>query len=127
MIFRSYSDCYTRIPNQILEDERLLWEAKSILVYLLSKPDIWELNVRHLTKIGNAKQHKIYRMLRELQQYDYVQKHRKSSGHVMRVEAYINRQRCPMAMTEGRLRDANCSQSSELVGNKRGRLSRKLQ
>ncbi|WP_036502624.1 type II toxin-antitoxin system RelE family toxin [Nitrosococcus oceani] len=43
----------------------------------------------------------------------------------MRVEAYTNRRRLMAA--KGLRGNANCSKASELVGNKRTRLSRKLQ
>lgn len=39
---------WTTIPNDVLEDERLTWEARGLLAFLLSKPDTWNVNREHL-------------------------------------------------------------------------------
>lgn len=82
MIIRNKSPRYTVIPNQLLEDERITWEAKGILAYLLSKPDTWELNASHLIGFGYAGREKIYRVLKELQEAGYASHSRKSDGRV---------------------------------------------
>jgi uncharacterized phage protein (TIGR02220 family) len=82
MIIRNKSPRYTVIPNQLLEDERITWEAKGILAYLLSKPDAWELNASHLIGFGHAGREKIYRVLKELQDAGYASHNRKSDGRV---------------------------------------------
>lgn len=53
--------------HRLIEDRRLSWEALGLLVYLLSRPDDWTVNVRHLARLGRgASRDKIYRILREL-------------------------------------------------------------
>ena len=38
------------VDRSISEDERLLWAARSMLVFLLGKPDNWNVSVEHLIK-----------------------------------------------------------------------------
>jgi hypothetical protein len=57
----------------LIEDRRLSWEALGLLVYLLSRPDDWTVNVRHLARLGRgASRDKIYRILRELSAAGYA-------------------------------------------------------
>ena len=39
---------YVQIDHRPLNDERLTWEARGVLGYLLSKPDTWEVNIKDL-------------------------------------------------------------------------------
>jgi hypothetical protein len=82
MIIRNKSNRYTVIPNHLLEDERITWEAKGILSYLLSKPDTWELSAKHLIGFGHAGKEKIYRVLKELQKAGYASHSRRGDGRV---------------------------------------------
>jgi hypothetical protein len=82
MIIRNKSPRYTVIPNQLLEDERISWEAKGILTYLLSKPDTWDLSAYHLISFGYAGKEKIYRVLKELQKAGYASHSRRGDGRV---------------------------------------------
>ena len=39
---------FTVVPNQILNDGRISFRAKGLLVYILSKPDHWRTTTSHL-------------------------------------------------------------------------------
>lgn len=64
---------FTVISNRTLADERLSWEARGLLAYLLSKPDNWRVSVKHLVKISpNCGRVKTYRIIKELEDYGYL-------------------------------------------------------
>ncbi len=60
------------VTNATVQDERLSWEARGLLVYLLSLPPNWEIRVSHLQKQGSAGRDALRRMLRELQKFGYA-------------------------------------------------------
>jgi len=66
---------YARIANSVFEDGRLSWEARGLQGYLLTKPDDWQVRLFDLIARGPAGQHKVRRMLRELEEIGYL--HRK--------------------------------------------------
>lgn len=43
---RNFKIPYTQISNQIINDKRLSYKAKGILIYVLSKPPNWEVRVQ---------------------------------------------------------------------------------
>ncbi len=67
---------YAVLPNAVLNDARLSWEARGLLAYLLSKPNHWHVNSRALTGAGPAGRAKIQRILRELEEYGYLERRR---------------------------------------------------
>jgi hypothetical protein len=79
------SQFYT-LPTATIEDDRLSWEARGVLVYLLSKPDHWEVLVRDLvnrTKNALGKRSgrdKVYAILKELRQAGYLVMTRRREG-----------------------------------------------
>lgn len=79
------SQFYT-LPNATIEDDRLSWEARGMLVYLLSKPDHWEVLVRDLinrTKNALGKRSgrdKVYAILKELRMAGYLCMTRQREG-----------------------------------------------
>lgn len=76
---RPDSKFYT-LDKSISEDERLSWAARGLLIFLLGKPDHWEVSVRHLigqTKdaIGKSSGRDAVRViLKELEQAGYLRK-----------------------------------------------------
>lgn len=38
---KRYQRSFTQIDNEIVNNEQLSWQAKGLLLYLLSKPDGW--------------------------------------------------------------------------------------
>jgi hypothetical protein len=65
---------YAQINREILTDPYLSWAAKGLLVYLLSLPDNWKIQVIHLSKIckkRGGKEDTIYSLLNELIEEGY--------------------------------------------------------
>lgn len=75
---------YAIIANATLQDQNLSWEALGMLVYLLSKPDSWEISPAALQKERNGGRDKIYRILNELIKFGYVKRttQHNSKGHI---------------------------------------------
>jgi len=67
---------FTVLQNDTLEDDRLSWEAIGLLSFLLSKPDDWTVSKQHLISCRDAGDHKIKRILGELQDAGYLARQR---------------------------------------------------
>jgi excinuclease UvrABC ATPase subunit len=63
---------FTIIPNVSINDTRLSWEALGLLTFLLSKPDNWFISPAHLVKQRVAGKHRVYKMLKELEDFGYI-------------------------------------------------------
>lgn len=78
-IIRASADApFSRIPYAALNDDRLSWEARGLLSYLLSKPNTWRVQLKDLLKqtlnaIGKtARRDKVYAILKELRAAGYI-------------------------------------------------------
>lgn len=72
-IVRSQHDSkYFAVSRDTAQDKRLSWEARGILLYLLSKPDDWELQPLDLAQGCGI--NKVYKLLKELDRAGYIQK-----------------------------------------------------
>lgn len=40
---------FTVLRNNVINDTRLSWKARGILIYLLSKPDTWRANIKDIS------------------------------------------------------------------------------
>jgi len=69
---RKHERDFLIVANTTVQDSRLSWEARGLLVYLLSLPSDWQIKVSHLQKQGGAGRDVLRRMLRELQEFGYV-------------------------------------------------------
>ena len=67
---------YFASSNEPFNDERLSWEARGIMGYLLSKPDDWQVRFYDLVRSGPAGEHKMRRILKELEKYKYLERER---------------------------------------------------
>ena len=54
---------WVTIDQRAIEDARLPWAARGLLVYLLSKPDDWQVRVKDLQKRGDLGRDGIYKLL----------------------------------------------------------------
>ena len=63
---------YFVASNKPFNDERLSWEARGVMGYLLSKPDNWECRNQDLINRGPAGGHKISRIMKELKDAGYL-------------------------------------------------------
>ena len=75
---------YLIVERAAVEDERLSWAARGLLVYLLAKPDTWQVIVNDLVKRGDLGRDGIYGLLQELKTAGYVryEKHRDPDGRL---------------------------------------------
>lgn len=82
---------YSQIDTRCVEDTRLSWAARGLLAYLLSRPDDWKILVNHLVKQGDVGRDGIYRLLKELRTYSYVEfmRHR-DKGRVTHCEYFVH-------------------------------------
>lgn len=79
---------YTQIDNRAVEDDRLSFKALGLLTYLLSRPDSWEANYRHLATTHTDGESGVRSGLTELQDAGYIVRERlrdTESGHFVWV------------------------------------------
>jgi hypothetical protein len=67
---------YFVVDNALFSDAQLSWEARGLMGYLLSKPEDWRVRFYDLVAHGPAGQHKVQRMLRELEDAGYLRRKR---------------------------------------------------
>lgn len=83
MIVRSARTAnFTVINNAIIDDSELDWRDLGLLVFLLSKPDNWEVSVDYLCKQKKLGRDGIYASLNVLTKAGYVSQERLASGRV---------------------------------------------
>jgi len=78
---------YYALRNSIIDDQRLSWDARAVLVHLLSKPDGWRLNVQALineTKSAKVRTGRdaVYRIIAELIDIGYMTRQRHADGSI---------------------------------------------
>jgi hypothetical protein len=71
---------FTVIDNDIINDPRLDWRDLGLLVYLLSKPDKWEICTAHLIKVRKSGRDAIYTSLKVLCDCGYASKKPNPAG-----------------------------------------------
>ena len=91
MIVRSeIKSNFTCIPNEIFTDDRLSRKAKCLLLELLSKPENWNINYRHLINSGKEGEHAIRAGINELINAGYIHKEiPRQKGKISKTEHYI--------------------------------------
>jgi DnaD/phage-associated family protein len=72
---------YFVASNIPFNDERLSWEARGVMGYLLSKPDDWQTRMADLINKGPAKMKAIRRILAELRAAGYMSRERVTISH----------------------------------------------
>lgn len=69
-------DKYFSASNEPFNDERLLWETRGLIGYLLSKPNHWTIRFDDLLKHGPGRRDKVRKMLRDAQVHGYLNRQR---------------------------------------------------
>ena len=84
-------DPYAVIDRRPLEDERLSWAARGVMGYLLAKPDDWALRIEDLRRRGDLGRDALYRILKELQRYGYLERRtlRDAKGRIAQTEYVV--------------------------------------
>jgi hypothetical protein len=73
-IFRAHGERgYTKLRNAFLQDRRISDETRGLVARLLSLPDDWEVTVQSIIASGKAGRDKVYRMIKEAEEYGYIQ------------------------------------------------------
>jgi hypothetical protein len=76
MIIRSERprDNFTIISNAIINDDRLTFKARGLLIYLLSKPDHWRSTTAHLASVGPDGIAAVKTGMKELELLGYIKR-----------------------------------------------------
>lgn len=72
VVTRQRSENFALIPNAVAEDERLTFEARGLLCYLLAKPNNWKVVIGDIQRAGGIGRDKAYKLLKELRETGYV-------------------------------------------------------
>lgn len=80
IVRRPKTEKYFKAANEPFNDKRLSWEARGMLGYLLSKPDNWEVRQYDLVAHGPAGEHKVRRVVKELERRGYLARRRLSTS-----------------------------------------------
>lgn len=67
-------DGYYILDRKVAEDARLSWAARGLLMYLLVKPDDWQISIADLMARGDVGRDKVYDLIKELGKYGYIRK-----------------------------------------------------
>lgn len=63
---------FVQIDKTPINDDRLSWKAKGILIYLLSKPHDWKVRIKDLVNHAKDGEKAIYSGLKELEDVGYI-------------------------------------------------------
>jgi hypothetical protein len=86
---------YKSIRRATFEDNRLSFEARGVLGYILVKPDDWRINVTDLMKQGDMGRDKTYRILNELIETGYCERvELRDRGRIVGYDYLINEEPC---------------------------------
>lgn len=76
-IFRSEAKKeFTLIRNKLITDKSLSWEARGLVIYLLSKPETWIVMKRDLVEASPAAGKKTSSILKELETSGYIKRNK---------------------------------------------------
>lgn len=67
---------YTIADNEIIANSAMSWEARGVLIYLLSKPDNWTVRIDDLVKQSPAGIKVVRRIIKELEAFKYLYRHK---------------------------------------------------
>ena len=70
---------YALIDQKIFDDQRLDHKLLGVITYLLSKPDNWQTNSRHLAKRFNANLDTVKKHLAQLEEIGYLKRQRSTN------------------------------------------------
>lgn len=82
-IIKKYTNKFTVINNNVIQDERLSWKARGIFAYLWSKPDDWDFYETEVTKHAPDGRNSLRTGLKELEKLGYLKRTRlRVDGHL---------------------------------------------
>lgn len=71
---------WTVVDNEAIRDSRLSWKARGLLVYFVSLPDDWSVNIRHIASVGIDGVEAVSSGMKELEKYGYLKRTKKQDG-----------------------------------------------
>ncbi|MEP6827637.1 MAG: hypothetical protein ABJA10_06150 [Aestuariivirga sp.] len=80
IVKRKHSGSFAVIPNVTANDDQLSIDALGMLVFLLSKPNNWEVNIANLRKRFGIGRDRVYAILKQLETTGYVKKRQPKQG-----------------------------------------------
>ena len=87
---------YRMIDRRVMEDDRLSFESRGALAYILVKPDNWQVSITNLMNAGNIGKEKAYRIVKEWMDCGYCERvEHRAKGKVTGYTYYIHEQPLP--------------------------------
>lgn len=71
---------YTTIQNELIQDNRISFEARALMLFMLSLPDDWDFSTRGLATLTGLSTGTISRLSQELEQFGYLERNAKREG-----------------------------------------------
>ena len=65
---------YSVVHNELIEDKRISFKARGLLIYLLSKPDHWRSTTAHLASVGPDGIAAVKTGMKELELLGYIKR-----------------------------------------------------
>ena len=89
---------YFLVARSVAQNETLSYEALGLLVYLLSKPDDWQVYPETLKRIGTGKS-SVYRLIKELRTAGHIQRvvQRDDKKHITKFEYVVYENPLPVS------------------------------
>lgn len=90
IIRKAHSSNFTVVTNALAQNNDLSFEARGLLLYLLSKPDDWKAFSKDIEREGNIGRDKRIRLFKELEKAGYCKRIRRQSHKgLIEVETLI--------------------------------------
>ena len=74
LLHNNIKDNFTRVPNEVINDDRLTWKAKGLFSYLMSKPSEWQFYMSDIKNNSPDGRDSIQTGLKELEEHGYLQR-----------------------------------------------------
>ena len=103
LIIRSnLQENFAILPNEMINDENLTSDALAVLVYLLSKPNDWQVRPTNLRNRFGWGKDKVYRVLANLEQLGYMRRESaRNDGQFAETRYFVMDSPCPQKPDTG--------------------------
>lgn len=83
------TDHFTIVPNAYLRDDRLSWEARGLLGWLMSHTEAFKVTEEGMISAGGMRRDGVRRMVKELETYGYLRRDKTFTPGVGTTVAYV--------------------------------------
>lgn len=110
---------YVVLDKSFLNDERLSWQAKGLLAYMLSLPNNWRFSIKDLTKRSKNGRDATSSIVKELTAMGYIQREQKrgNGGKFDKTELLVFETSHTLPCTENPLTDNPDTENPSLIIN----------